>query len=617
MRTRHLRTLSITLALAAVGCGPEVIRVDGGLDADTDLVDTGPRDTGPDLDAGPLDAGPAGNGIGDPCERDRDCASDVCFPAGFGQGVCTAACTTPSECPSGWTCGDFGGDDVCQCETDSETCNGDDDDCDGIVDEGRPESIGCGDGQTCTGGSCGCPAGGTCGGDCVNTQTDPRHCGGCDQPCNSGEVCTAGGCCAPSAEGCNGTDDDCDGVVDEGFGTAVGCGFAQACVSGACACPSDRMCGAECVDTLANASHCGGCGEACDAGEDCVDGICCDAVGARVDLLLMVDNSNSMSQEQASFAAQLPNLVRALATGDVNNDGTPESEPVRDLNVGVITTDMGTAGYSYVVCPESDFGDDGVLRTQGRADITGCNAVYPSFLNFVPTGGGNPTDFASEVACVAVAGTGGCGFEQPLEAVLKAVTSNTSPIRFFRNTVGHGDGANAGFLRADSILVTLLLTDENDCSAQDGEIFNPDSLTYTADLNLRCFEHPTALHPLSRYADGLLATRSDPRDLIFAQITGVPVSLTQPGQVPNYASLLAAPELQERIDPSEGSQLIASCNVPGRGVAFPPRRILRVGQALQDRGVTTVVGSICQENLASPVGDLLTRVSLRLRESCN
>ena len=46
---------------------------------------------------------------------------------------------------------------------------------------------------------------------------------------------------------------------------------------------------------------------------------------------------------------------------------------------------------------------------------------------------------SSDFACLATLGTGGCGFEQQLKAVRKALTI-------------HADGANAGFVRDDSLL---------------------------------------------------------------------------------------------------------------------------------------------------------------------
>src|SRR5690606_13917634 len=57
-----------------------------------------------------------------------------------------------------------------------------------------------------------------------------------------------------------------------------------------------------------------------------------------VDLLFVVDNSNSMAEEQASLAAQIPALVRALVEPpDEDADVNPDWLPISDLSVGVIT----------------------------------------------------------------------------------------------------------------------------------------------------------------------------------------------------------------------------------------------------------------------------------------
>lgn len=37
----------------------------------------------------------------------------------------------------------------------------------------------------------------TCGAECVDTRTDPSHCGGCNAPCGTGEACILGGCTEP------------------------------------------------------------------------------------------------------------------------------------------------------------------------------------------------------------------------------------------------------------------------------------------------------------------------------------------------------------------------------------------------------------------------------------
>lgn len=75
------------------------------------------------------------------------------------------------------------------CVSQTETCNGKDDDCDGLVDEGNP-----GGGASCSTGQYGVCAAGT-------------------TACTSGAiVCNRN--TAPSGEVCNGLDDDCDGGVD-------------------------------------------------------------------------------------------------------------------------------------------------------------------------------------------------------------------------------------------------------------------------------------------------------------------------------------------------------------------------------------------------------------------
>src|SRR6185295_6656129 len=74
----------------------------------------------------------------------------------------------------------------------TERCNGLDDDCDGVIDEGAPAG-----GAAC-------------------------HVEGLLGPCGEGVTSCAGGpmeCVQtffPSAETCNGVDDDCDGSIDEG-----------------------------------------------------------------------------------------------------------------------------------------------------------------------------------------------------------------------------------------------------------------------------------------------------------------------------------------------------------------------------------------------------------------
>ncbi|MBX3272449.1 MAG: hypothetical protein KF729_19475 [Sandaracinaceae bacterium] len=357
----------------------------------------------------------------------------------------------------------------------------------------------------------------------------------------------------------------------------------------------------------------------------------------KVDLLFMVDNSNSMAEEQASLTAEFPRLINILATGDFdqdgNNDGEDDFEPVVDLNVGVINSDMGVGGFTVPTCARADFGDDGILQTRGRTDIMGCMATYPNVLNFRPASGGDPAGFARDVACVATLGTGGCGFEQQLDAILKAVSPSAAttwtaagfnPPRFFRDTFGHADGANNGFVRDDSVLAIIPLTDEEDCSALNPEIYNPSSATYGGtDLNLRCFAYPETLHPVSRYVDGLLQLRTRPGLLIYAPIVGIPVDLTPAaGARPDWDRLvsdnfdLRDDRMEERVDPSMPSRLVPSCNVPGRGIAFPPVRIVQVARGLEARGAGVTVQSICQDSFRGALGEVIRQIKSALGAAC-
>ncbi len=339
----------------------------------------------------------------------------------------------------------------------------------------------------------------------------------------------------------------------------------------------------------------------------------------KVDMLFMIDNSNSMGEEQASLALELPNLMSVLASGDINGDGTPDFPPVKDLHVGVISSDMGTGGFSVPTCLEPNFGDDGVLRTEGNTSIPGCTATYPSFLEFRADSGADPTAFANDFRCVAQMGTGGCGFEQQLEAVLKAITPSTCTdpwCRFNMDTRGKADTENAGFIRPDSLLALVLLTDEEDCSAADPELFNPSSSVYSGNLNLRCFSYPTAVHPVERFVDGYLATRENPDLLVYAAITGVPPDLVSNPDAISYDSILGDERMMEAVDPTDPNRLAPSCNVPGRGLAFPPRRIVRVAQQIEAAGGNSIVQSICQANFSPALNAIIEKIANALKGAC-
>lgn len=313
-----------------------------------------------------------------------------------------------------------------------------------------------------------------------------------------------------------------------------------------------------------------------------------------VDWLVQIDTSNSMIEEQARLAAEIPAMIRGLLTGDIDGDGTAELMPVRSLHFGVITPDLGTDAVVAPTCGEA--GQDGILRDSAA----GCTTTFPGRV-FSFEAGDDVDAFAADASCVTTLGNGGCGFEQQLEAVLKSL-SPASPTAFvssayaaptFRTGAGHGDGANAGFLREGSLLAITILSDEDDCSATDYRLFSLTDPAYAGTaLNLRCGLHDAALHPLSRYVDGLLQLRTDPRHLVFNVITGLPVELGGESDAA-YAAMLADPRMAN-VPLSDMERLTPACTSPS-GNAAPGRRFVGAARALSAAGAYTRIGSICAD----------------------
>ncbi len=358
----------------------------------------------------------------------------------------------------------------------------------------------------------------------------------------------------------------------------------------------------------------------------------------ELDVLFVVQSSNSIGEwTQAPLVAAFPEFFDALASGDHDGDGTVDAHPFRSIHAGVITTDMGTGGFVVPTCARPDFGDDGILRTAGHTDIAGCEASYPATLRFDADGGEDIAAFTTPLGCVTNVGSGGCGFEQPLEAALKALTPSSARAwtppdcvaigtagapdgldhPFFRMTSPHGDGANAGFLRESSLLAVVVFADEDDCSASDPEVFDASSPRYDdVGWSLRCDEYEdVAYHPIERYARGLLQLRRHPSRLAFLPLVGVPLDLEPAAGGTIDWEVLTSDDprvrdvrLQNTRDPAlGGGTLIPSCSIPG--IAFPPVRILRSARRLDEAGARVAIGSICNDSYESAFASFLAALA--------
>ncbi len=375
----------------------------------------------------------------------------------------------------------------------------------------------------------------------------------------------------------------------------------------------------------------------------------------KLDLLFMVDNSGSMREEQESLREQFPRLIAALTSGDREDDGVQDFPPARDLHLGVLSSDMGLVGIDEIQNCQG-LGDDGVLLNAPSPEVIGCQPSYPRFLTYLADVN-DPGQTAVDFACIAALGTDGCGFEQQLEAALKALWPSVdidpdtgqprhpNRILFLGDVngfgqLGHGDTDNAGFLRNDpsaglSAIAVVVVSDEEDCSSANTSHFapshnlDPDDPRATQDLNLRCFFNPENLYPVDRYINGLKALRPGNEQLVlFSAIVGVPQDLVEPARYNDvdwqddaarnafYDDILNDMRMQQVVDPNRptelGGNLLPSCDTT-RGRAYPPRRIVEVARGF---GANGVVQSICQDDFSPAIDAIVERAGQQLGAPC-
>lgn len=323
----------------------------------------------------------------------------------------------------------------------------------------------------------------------------------------------------------------------------------------------------------------------------------------KVDLLVVADNSNATLQMQAVMAEQFVILASELI-----GPTDPATPAVEDLHVGVASIDLGTLGHTIQTCDDPADGDDGELQNEDHGITTGCQPSYSepgcTFASGCPWlshSTDHPDDGTDadnrpiweDYACIGTLGTSGCGFEQPLESMYRALVEQTRP-----------GGANEGFLRDDAVLVVIHLFDEDDCSTDDQSMFDPDDDTLGT-LNVRCAMHPERLLPVSRYRDALVELRGD--RLIFAVIAGVPVD----GRWEVGDPLEALRDLVG-MDPENPNELIKSCDT-AMGVAFAPVRLVELAYAFGEDGF---VASCCRQDWTPALEAIAARVQGKLGTGC-
>ena len=239
----------------------------------------------------------------------------------------------------------------------------------------------------------------------------------------------------------------------------------------------------------------------------------------KVDLLFMIDNSASMGDKQAILADAVPNLLVGLLkpkcadpttgiaaagapTADPNGNkgnnyscpaGTkPEFNPVTDMHIGIISSSLG--GFGGDVCADTGRQNDrGHLLNLVKGGAPLPDASPSNFLSWYPQNEENTdkkrhpdpptkafgdTTELSDAFAKLVTGVeqNGCGLEAQMESWYRFLVQ---PDPWAKVTVDANNQADLGgvgdidvdllaqradFLRPDSLVAVILLTDEDDSS---------------------------------------------------------------------------------------------------------------------------------------------------------
>ncbi|HEY3667116.1 MAG TPA: hypothetical protein VGL19_13995, partial [Polyangiaceae bacterium] len=203
------------------------------------------------------------------------------------------------------------------------------------------------------------------------------------------------------------------------------------------------------------------------------------------------------------------------STGTCMRGGLPEFNPIGDIHIGIVSSSLGSHGGQVCTGPRvsAHANDNGHLLGTVRTDAFPLNKTWnksgflawdPSGTRNNPPGTGGPTGAADLQATfqdmIVAAGEDGCGFEAQLESwyrflidpeppalvgldATKSFTVRNSALTIDPATQkpkldAMGNAVCVGcdetllaerkaFLRPDSLLAIVMLSDENDCSIRD------------------------------------------------------------------------------------------------------------------------------------------------------
>jgi hypothetical protein len=318
-----------------------------------------------------------------------------------------------------------------------------------------------------------------------------------------------------------------------------------------------------------------------------------------IDVLFVVDDSGSMADNQAAVAARAQDALFDVIDNAVG--GIP------DLHIGVISTNVGVGGYNIPGCVGE--GDGGRLQNT-NTQAASCANLTDRYLIDVAGEGGTRTQnysgaLADVFACLVQVGTDGCGFEQPLASLERAVSGDVPE--------------NAGFLRPGALLVVIVITDEDDCSASDPHtLFDPnDRVTLGPFESFRCFAQSVTcdeadlaapgekthcvarddspyIEPLQQTVDALVAAKGGDANQVMVAVIAAP----------------ATPVLVGINENNQTSELLASCTDANQDSAAPAIRLEKLLHAFPGRSwFESICGDVAPalRHTANLVGDVAAR----------
>jgi hypothetical protein len=227
----------------------------------------------------------------------------------------------------------------------------------------------------------------------------------------------------------------------------------------------------------------------------------------KIDLLFVIDDSGSMRDKQLILSRAVPDLVDRLINPlcvepatltpaprqpksalDACPDGSlREFNSVQDLHIGVVSTSLGGVGAASCGVGSSS------TRANDHAHLIPPRGVTPNGRGFLawdpaqvaqPKGEKDPDALRTAVRDLVTLGEGGCPYEMPLEDMYRFLIE-PEPYSSVELADCGSDSApqqcavqqgvdeellreRSSFLRYDSLVAIIVLTDENDCSLTAG-----------------------------------------------------------------------------------------------------------------------------------------------------